>query len=364
MTSSPASLLIEALRHPEALPALRLPDWERLVRMARRADLLARIASLVHQQGLLEAIPPAPRAHLRAALTLASAQHDEVRREVSHIASALKPLDVQIVLLKGAAYVMNREAAALGRLFTDVDILVPKERLAEVEATLMLNGWATTHHSAYDQRYYRQWMHELPPLEHIHRHTVLDVHHALLPRTARLRPPSVKLLQAARPIDGMTSLHVLQPADMLLHGMTHLFHNEELSHGLRDLSDLDLLLREFGTEPNGWTHLVDRAAELGLERPLFYGLRYVRRFCGTPIPDRVLAASNCAAPPQLVRHFMDATWPRAACSTTRSTRTLFMRVLENLLYLRAHWIRMPPWMLVRHVIVKSMRREASASSRA
>ena len=111
----------------------------------------------------------------------------------------------------------------------------------------MLDGWATTHHSAYDQRYYRQWMHELPPLEHIHRHTVLDVHHALVPRTARRgRLPSS--LQAARPIAGMPSLHVLQPADMLLHGMTHLFHNEELSHGLRDLSDSDLLLREFGTE--------------------------------------------------------------------------------------------------------------------
>jgi hypothetical protein len=343
---------------------LRLPDWERLIRVARRADLLARIAGLVHQRGLLEAIPPAPRAHLRAALTLASAQHDEVKREVSHIAAALAPLDVQIVLLKGAAYVMNREAAALGRLFTDVDILVPNERLAEVEATLMLNGWATTHHSAYDQRYYRQWMHELPPMEHIHRHTVLDVHHALLPPTARLRPPSVKLLQAARPIAGKTSLHVLQPADMLLHGMTHLFHNEELSHGLRDLSDLDLLLREFGTAPNRWTYLVDRAADLSLERPLFYGLRYVRRLFGTPVPENAFAASDCAAPPQLVRHFMDASWPRAACSSTRSTRTLFMSVLENLLYLRAHWIRMPPLMLVRHVIVKSMRRKASAPSRA
>jgi hypothetical protein len=271
MIGSPASSLIDALRHPDALPALRLPDWERLVRSARRADLLARIAGLVHQRGLLDAIPPAPRAHLRAALTLASAQHDEVRREVSHIAAALAPLNVQIVLLKGAAYVMNQEPAELGRLFIDVDILVPKERLAEVEATLMLNGWATTHHSAYDQRYYREWMHELPPLEHIHRHTVLDVHHALLPETARLKPPVAKLLEAARCIDGMRRLQVLAPTDMVLHSMTHLLQNDELSHGLRDLSDLDLLLREFGDESGFWKRLAERAAEMDLRLPLYYG---------------------------------------------------------------------------------------------
>jgi hypothetical protein len=29
----------------------------------------------------------------------------------------------------------------------------------------MLAGWAATHHDAYDQRYYRQWMHELPPMQ-------------------------------------------------------------------------------------------------------------------------------------------------------------------------------------------------------
>ena len=70
----------------------------------------------------------------------------------------------------------------------------------EVEGALMLHGWSTTHHDAYDQRYYRKWMHELPPLKHNTRGTVLDVHHAILPVTARLKPDSRKLLAASRPI--------------------------------------------------------------------------------------------------------------------------------------------------------------------
>ena len=53
------------------------------------------------------------------------------------------------------------------------------------EAALMLDGWASGHRSAYDQRYYRTWMHELPPMQHIQRGTVLDVHHAIAPLMPR-----------------------------------------------------------------------------------------------------------------------------------------------------------------------------------
>jgi len=105
--------------------------------------------------------------------------------------------------------------------------------LPEVEAALMLQGWATTHHNSYDQRYYRRWMHELPPLRHVTRATVLDVHHAILPETARLKPDSAKLLAASVPAQSDARFRVLAPADMVLHSATHLLHDEELRHGLR-----------------------------------------------------------------------------------------------------------------------------------
>ncbi|RXL80730.1 hypothetical protein EO238_31730, partial [Citrobacter sp. AAK_AS5] len=81
-----------------------------------------------------------------------------------------------IVVLKGAAYAMARLPVADGRIFGDVDILVPHETLADVESALMLAGWASIHRDPYDQRYYRMWMHEIPPMRHLHRGTVIDVH--------------------------------------------------------------------------------------------------------------------------------------------------------------------------------------------
>ena len=242
---------------------------------------------------------------------MAAAQTEAVRREVAYVRKALAAVDVDIVLLKGAAYLMAGLPAARGRVFSDVDILVPFDKLGDVEAALMLHGWATTHHNAYDQRYYRQWMHELPPLRHNARMTVLDVHHAILPLTARLKPDSAKLLAASRPIAGQDRLRVLCPVDMVLHSATHLFHNEDLSQGLRDLADLDSLLRHFAREPGFWEELPRRADELDLARPLYYGLRYASRFLGTPVPRRRTRRRAPGDPPRIPGRLMDALYDRA-----------------------------------------------------
>src|SRR5438045_6762401 len=108
----------------------------------------------------------------------------------------------------------------------------------------------------------------LPPLRHATRNTVVDVHHAILPRTARLKPDSAKLLAASRPVPDSDRLRLLAPTDLIVHSATHLFFNEEFSNGLRDLVDLDSLLRHFGEQPGFWSTLGERAAELDLVRPL------------------------------------------------------------------------------------------------
>jgi hypothetical protein len=350
-----ADLVCDALRHPQRLQALTLPGWDLLVRQARRAGLLARIGCMLEVQGSIDTVPAAPRAHLNAAIALAEAQHAEALRELDYIDQALAPTGVRPVLLKGAAYVAGGLLPAMGRVFTDIDILVPKGRLAEVEAALMSHGWATTHHSPYDQRYYREWMHELPPLRHIQRQNVLDVHHAILPETARLKPSSAKLLAAARPLAGRQRFAVLDPADMVLHSMVHLFHNDDLSHSLRDLSDLDLLLRHLGRVPGFWSVLVERSRELDLVRPLHYGLRYTYRMLATPVPQDTLAAASAGGPGRFVGAIGDYLWTRALRPQHSTASDASTPLALFALYVRAHWLRMPPVLLLRHLTVKALR---------
>jgi len=353
VTPPPLDLACWAWTRAEQLADLSEAQWELLIRQARAANLLARLAHRLSERGLLPQVPEAPRRHLAEMLFVAAAQQREIVREIRLMLDALRSAAVPVVLLKGAAYLATGLPAAQGRLFSDIDILVPRAALDQVETLLNLHGWMSTHHSAYDQRYYRQWMHELPPLQHARRQTVLDVHHNILPLTVRQAPDATLLLAAARPVDGINGAQVLAPVDMVLHSMCHLFHNDDLSHGLRDLTDLDLLLRHFSTDPGFWTALADRSVPLGLQRVLYHGLTSTAALLGTPVPAIALAAAQRHAPSAPVAALMRALWRRGLRSPHRSARLRGDAAALFALYLRAHWLRMPPMLLARHLVIKA-----------
>jgi len=355
-------LVVAVLRAPQQALALAPAGWDLLVRQARAAGLLARLASRLAARGLMAQVPSAPAAHLQAAVRVALAQRVEVQREIAHVQHALRELPGPLILLKGAAYLAGGLPAAEGRVFSDTDILVPRAQLPAAESALLLHGWAGTHHSAYDQRYYREWMHELPPLVHLRRQTALDVHHAIAPETARLRPPSALLLEAVAPIPGRPGLATLAPADMVLHSMLHLNVNDELGHALRDLSDLDLLLRHFGADAGFWPQLVARARQLGLAAVLRHGLRHAARVFATPVPAAVLQDVADAAPGALRGRLMDALWARALRPRHHSLVGPADRLALWCLYVRAHAMRMPAGLLLRHLAVKALRRPGATDN--
>lgn len=349
----PNYLILQALREPESLIFLSLSDWDLLIRQARRANLLARICILLDERGLLEQVPLKPREHLGWSRVVSEKHTQAVHWEVTLIRKALAKAGGPVILLKGAAYVMAKLPPAKGRLFSDIDIIVPKGNLNAVEAALMLHGWAATHHDAYDQRYYRTWMHELPPMQHIKRMTVIDVHHAILPETAALHPDSAKLIAAAQLLDGYEDLKVFAPADMVLHSAVHLFHNEQLDQGLRDLVDIDGLLRHFSELPSFWHNLAVRAQALNLGRPLFYALRYAVRLLNTPIPSGMMDAAKSTRPNPLTLILTDQLFERALMPTHNSCSDWLTGTARRILYVRATWLRMPPLLLARHLFHKA-----------
>jgi Uncharacterised nucleotidyltransferase len=346
-------LILQALRQPDALTSLSLADWDLLLRQARNSNLLAHLHALLEERGLIEQVPSQPREHLESSRVIAERHTHAVQWEVTLIRKALAKVGVQVILLKGAAYVMAKLPSARGRLFSDIDIMVPKDSLNEVEAALMLHGWAATHHDAYDQRYYRTWMHELPPMRHIKRSTVIDVHHAILPETAYFHPSPEKLRAAAQTIDGYVDLKVLAPVDLVLHSATHLFHEAELYNGLRDLVDIGNLLQHFSNIPSFWYELVERAKELELTRPLFYALRYSALFLDTPIPSDTMQKAEVGRPSRPLLALMDGLFSRALMPIHPSCSDRLTGVSRRMLYVRANWLRMPPLMLARHLFHKA-----------
>lgn len=352
------SLLAQVVVSPAVVKHFSLTDWALLISQAHRSDILSHLWPLLEKADLLELIPVPAQRHLNSARILAEAHARSVRWEVDQIRRALGARDIPLILLKGAAYQLAGLPFAQGRLFNDIDILVPWERLAEAEKALLLHGWVSSHLNEYDQRYYRQWMHELPPFKHLRRKSVLDVHHTILPLTARLKPDSRKLFDAVVPLPVKPETFTLAPLDMILHSATHLFHEGEFEHGFRGMVDLDGLLRHFSdVSADFWEQLFDRAAELDLRRPLYYAVCYSRQMLGTPIPEDLVVRMGAGIPRGLYARWMETLFLRALAPPHPSCRQPLSGAARWLLFVRSHYLKMPLPLLVPHLIKKALKTE-------
>lgn len=351
MLDSPP-LIISLLRNPALAETLSLAQWDLLIRQARRAGLLARLGFFLQKQDIN--IPAKPANHFISAQVYAEQFLISLQWEIGLIKKALKKFDIKPVFLKGSSYVIANNRAALGRVFTDVDILVARDELDLAEQALSSEGWMpSTTLDAYDQKYYREWMHEIPPLQNYQRGTAIDVHHNILPLTCRHCPDSKKLLKNKVDFNGDW---LLSDIDRVIHSAVHLFHEGEFDMGLRDLSDLDLLLNEFSTEDNFWQNLLARADELKQNIPLYYALRYTQKILQTPVPEEVLAASVKQSPGKIKQQLMDALFFRALMPDHESCNDSLTGLARWLLFVRSHWLKMPFYLLVMHLTRKTYKR--------
>lgn len=345
--------LIRFLRDPACGESLGSRDWERLLRAARHGYLSSRVAWLAKQTGLMERLPEKILFHLRSALRVSESQAVSVNWEVAQIQNALAESTIPFVLLKGAAYIKGNFEAGHGRLMSDVDIMVPRNRLSDAEQALCSHGWFPTKLNTYDQRYYRDWMHELPPMQHLDRGTTIDVHHTILPRTALLKPDVDKLWAAVVAAEDANGVFVLSPVDMVLHSAAHLFHDGELEHGLRDLVDMDALIGQFSGHDRFFETLADRAEELNLGRPLHYALKHCRAFLHTPIPEGVVSrVAAYGSRSFAIRALMDIVVRESIGSLLDDRPRLRTHVSKFAMYVRSHYLRMPMHQLIPHLLRK------------
>jgi hypothetical protein len=332
---SDARLLVRLLADPAC--AGQVKDWTPLIAVARAESLAGSLAWRL--EGL--PLPPPVEALLEAARRDGGAARVQALWEAEMARRALAPLGVPVILLKGTAYAAAGLEAGRGRSIGDLDILVPSAALPDVERALLAAGWEWVKEDSYDDQYYRRWMHELPPLIHRERDRMIDVHHSILPLTARPKPDMEAMIgERVALADG---LFTLSPPDMIVHAAAHLFADGDLAGGLRNLWDIDRLLREFAERDSGfWPALRERSELHGLLPAVARAVRLAHRFYGTPSG---WSGSNAA----------DALYRRRLLARDGWGRTT--RPLTRLgFYVRSHMLRMPPAMLARHLWVKARKK--------
>lgn len=319
-----ARLLARALRDPAYVAGLDARGWNALIAMARAERLIGTLALRIGAR----TVPDAVRRILDDARLEAEREARQALWEADRAAEALAPLGVPVVLLKGTAYAAADLSAGRGRFIGDLDILVPREAMPVVEAALLRAGWEWVKDDPYDDAYYRQWMHELPPMIHAGRDRMIDVHHTILPLTARQTPDAGAMLACAVPITN--ELYILSPEDRVCHAVAHLLADGDLAGGLRNLWDIHCLL-----EACDGRVVEVRAALHGI----LPHMRQARRLAAALYGDgaRLTLWDRAVRARLLARD----EWGRE-----RS------KLLRLAFYVRSHWLRMPPAMLARHLWAK------------
>lgn len=357
---------------PQSAKGWTAERWSRAVYLAQSAGVLSRVAIDLAAAGERTNLLPGLEGSLLSAERNGAQSQVRLSWEMDRIKRVFWDRDLKIVLLKGAAYLAAGIPCTRGRLSSDIDILVAKGELAAVEQALLDAGWVSAKEKqgeesgGYDDDYYRRWMHELPPLINNERNTVIDVHHTILPPTGRVTADAAELLDQAVPVEselhGRQGYFVLCDCDMFLHSIVHLFQDGEIRGGLRDLVDQTDMIAHFGERPGFWDRLIARAEVLGLGRPLFYSLRYAAALLEAPVPSSALKASQRFAPPLPIRMMMDRLVPRALAPIYLFEPNRGADLAGELLYIRSHWLRMPPLMLTRHLVIKAWRRIGGAKT--
>lgn len=355
-TTQTPDLLIACLAEPARLARLTPGQWDRILPQAREAQMLATLADVARAAGCANTIPAAAQRHLDGALLVAERRVAALLWEVERLRVELPELGAaRPVLLKGVAYIVAGLPHAGARLCADIDLLVPRAEIDRVERMLGWAGWTHGQLDAYDERYYREWMHQLPPLQHMRRGSTLDLHHNILPDTARRPPDSGRLIRRAQPVAGDDRFATPAPAHMIIHAAVHLFADSEWDKAVRDFYDLDQLLRHFADREGAglWDDLIAETEALRRGREVFYGLRYCRRWFATPVPPAVSDATWRWRPPWPLLAIMDQVFRHATAARADGPHPRLTSACRGFLFIRSHWVKMPPLLLVRHLFHKA-----------
>lgn len=199
--------------------------------------------------------------------------------ERDQVVSRLQDLAIPLVVLKGAALRLTAYRDSADRPFGDIDILVPKESLAD--AVSLLEGKGYARHSEHRDRVY---------LEHFH-HLVLsrapgfkvEVHWALAPAHSTLGLDPEGFRREAVLVKGVSGLafRVPAPEHMAIHLSAQ--NAEDGFSTLRRLVDLDRVIAAAGPDFD-WSRLGAEARRMDAGGAVALSLRLCELLLRTAIP--------------------------------------------------------------------------------
>lgn len=342
------SELIQFYKHPQQYLEQQ-QNLSALINEARQQSMLASLYHKCQALGLWHLVSVEAQRHLISGKVYADKQHLTCFNELKELCPALQEFDADVLLVKGIAYKIRGLQMAQGRLFSDIDLLVSKANFPRCVDFLKSIGFLEAEQTDYDRQYYLNWSHQYPPLFHYLRGSSIDLHHAIIPVTAKTQIDVQDYILQAQDV-GLHNVKLPSDSYLFIHAAVHLFLQEETHKLVKDLCELNELGRELLIDDTTRHALWQAAEKSNVSRVIYTAATVLQQLFQQTWSQQLLdVAPNHAQP----RSFK-LRWNRWVITKLIGDDSPFKRQFAYMSwYIRGHIHKMGLLRLTYHTVVKS-----------
>ena len=283
--------LLELLAQPAdsaqsaGTPRFTENEWDALLAEAETRGLALLLYNRLGEAMAREEVPVRIRERLREAYLAAAARNTIMLHNAAEVLAALKREGIGVIALKGL-YLAENVFTSIGlRTFSDLDLLVRRERLADALAALQGLGYKLS--TWYDPLAGNTDIKHIPPLEKAD-HPAVELHWTILEEDEPFSIDVEGLWRRALPAAAAgVEVLALSLEDLILHLSMHFTYQHRLRAGLRNLYDIAGVLR-VNADRVDWPQLLRIAGEWKAERVTWLTFRLLETVHAAAIPVDVM----------------------------------------------------------------------------
>ena len=257
-------------------------DWTQLASVSYAQGIAPLVYHSLVESDAIDLVPVAVAQKLRSSYYANAARNSLLYAELKELLLALRREKIDVVILKGAALAETVYPGRALRPMSDIDLLVSRERLANVESKLLTMGYgvdASTREHHRQQHYHLAFTKAAAPSIELHWHIQrpsgpfrIDIEN-LWARSRKTR------------IAGVDAL-VFSSEDLVLHLCQH-FWKHNLIGGIRPLCDIAETGKYYGDRID-WTKVANVSSKWGMNAGSYLVLSLARKLLDAPIPGDFL----------------------------------------------------------------------------
>ncbi len=271
-------------QHSTLLASLTPEDWTEVFDLAARHGVTSQLS-----EPAIALAPPEAAVPLRKRGLAAARRALHQKAEFLALASALEPLGIPVIALKGIHLALAVYPPSVTREMADIDILVQHDQLDVVVAAARRLGYRD------NPKALARVAHHVPGM--VKPGVMLEIHWRLAEEGTAPVADAADLWTRAKRLAFGTNVFALAPEDALLHVCAHAAYSHYYEHGIRPLCDIRALVSSGAID---WDAVATRADAWRCARGTALALALARDLLAVPVPAVAIQRLGGEPPPDVV----------------------------------------------------------------